>query len=195
MMPRIGFTNFSMRHFSASFAGTKCLGTSPDTMAREIGLAGEVTILPGYAPFCKHFFVKADALTGIITPGVAEITPLSLPYLRSGYKARREGELPVLTRWFEGLPSHLAPSNPYVDLVVYSREHLEKEGEFLPPEVDWGVVAVLSAPDLREPPINPETQVRNALGIPYGGSGVELDPLKYQEAVEYWSRWAPIGGA
>lgn len=195
MIGNLKFTDFAARrHFSASFAGTKCLGTTPDTMIMEIEKA-EVVYRTGYAPFCRHLFVEASAFTGTITPGVAEITPMSLLYLRSGYKARRKGELPVLTRWFEGLPSHLAPSNPYVDFVVYSREHLEKEGELLPPGVDWGVVAVLSATDLGEPPINPETQVRNALGIPYGGSGVELDSDKYLHAVEYWSRWALIGGA
>lgn len=52
----------------------------------------------GYAPFCKHLFINnfTDAISGFI-----EITPANERYLKSGYEARRENELPVLNRWFD----------------------------------------------------------------------------------------------
>jgi len=54
-------------------------------------------MVDGYAPFCKHVFVpnfvgaKASTLT---------ITDDNAKHIRSEYKSRKPGELPVLTRWF-----------------------------------------------------------------------------------------------
>jgi Protein of unknown function (DUF3228) len=52
----------------------------------------------GYAPFCKHLFIEnfTDAISGFV-----KITPENEKYLRSGYEARRENELPVLNRWLD----------------------------------------------------------------------------------------------
>lgn len=38
--------------------------------------------------------------------------------------------------------------------------------------------------------MDPITMMRNALGMEHGGSGVELDKIKYLESVEYWSKYA-----
>ena len=56
-----------------------------------------MTLQDGYAPFCKHIFVKnfTDTL-----PIFIPITPENEKYIRSGYVARRENELAVLDRWF-----------------------------------------------------------------------------------------------
>lgn len=36
--------------------------------------------------------------------------------------------------------------------------------------------------------MQPITIMRNALGKEYGGSGVPIDPVKYQESVEFWKK-------
>ena len=38
----------------------------------------------------------------MISPNEHDITPENAHLLRSGYAARREGEMAVLERWFEG---------------------------------------------------------------------------------------------
>ena len=40
--------------------------------------------------------------------------------------------------------------------------------------------------------MQPITMMRNALGKGQGGSGVELERAKYDESVEFWSKYAPI---
>jgi hypothetical protein len=40
--------------------------------------------------------------------------------------------------------------------------------------------------------MQPITMMRNALGRGEGGSGVELNRAKYEEAVAYWEKHAPI---
>ena len=57
-----------------------------------------VTLKDGYAPFCKHIFVNnfTDTVSAFI-----KITPENEKYLKSGYQARNEKELPVLGRWFD----------------------------------------------------------------------------------------------
>lgn len=52
-----------------------------------------------YAPFCKHVFL--DNFAGCAA-AVLAITPENAHLLKSGYHARTEKELPVLTRWFDG---------------------------------------------------------------------------------------------
>jgi len=38
----------------------------------------------------------------------------------------------------------------------------------------------------------PITQLRNALGVAEGGSGVPVDRVAYARAVEFWEKHAPI---
>ena len=52
----------------------------------------------GYAPFCKHIFV--ENFTSSIS-GMIKITTENEKFLKSAYEARRENELPVLSRWFD----------------------------------------------------------------------------------------------
>eukprot|EP00817_Percolomonadidae_sp_ATCC50343_P004426 CAMPEP_0117426418 /NCGR_PEP_ID=MMETSP0758-20121206/6544_1 /TAXON_ID=63605 /ORGANISM="Percolomonas cosmopolitus, Strain AE-1 (ATCC 50343)" /LENGTH=69 /DNA_ID=CAMNT_0005211591 /DNA_START=398 /DNA_END=607 /DNA_ORIENTATION=- len=64
------------------------------------------------------------------------------------------------------------------------------------PNVDedapWGIISVKAQLEPYETPMNPITIMRNALGKEEGGSGVKLDPKKYQESVDYWSTRAII---
>jgi len=59
---------------------------------------GEIKLIDGYAPFCKHLFVPnfTNAISSFI-----KITPENKKFLNSDYVARKDNELPVLERWFE----------------------------------------------------------------------------------------------
>jgi hypothetical protein len=112
--------------------------------------SGQPALIDGYAPFCKHIFVpnftSARASYLKITDEVCMFGVLFMFLLRimrnvkgfialcnqnrhllaSGYVARTEKELPVLSRWF---PSHLvkAPLATHLDIILYSREQINIE--------------------------------------------------------------------
>ena len=113
------------------------------------------------------------------------ITPANRAQLRSGYEARSPAELPVLTRWFEGVE---APVANYLIPILYSRAQLEKEGERI--KADWGVVGCLYTLAPEEIPMAPITMMRNALGVDEGGSGVQLDRAAYTRSVAFWETHA-----
>lgn len=189
-MRSIVLTDFCRNNnFNPNFGGTKILGMSPEDFESRLKQETPLRESEGYAPFCKHVFVEnfTDALDG-----VAEISMDNAHLLNSGYEARRPEELPILTRWFHRRDIRVARAK-FLDIILYSREHLENvEGIPLPEGAEWGVVAILSSPTLEEAPMAPATMVRNALGPSEGGSGVPLDRAKYLESVAYWSKWAII---
>lgn len=162
-----------------------------------------------YAPFCKHVFIENFTSAA---PGCLEITEGNRHLVRSGYTSRRPEELAVLSRWFEegellreiynGKP--LTPAK-FLDVILYSREQLEKERAAMPSKEDqacplppaetgpqWGIISLKAQDENHETPMQPITAMRNALGRDQGGSGVPLDKAKYDEAVEYWRGRAAI---
>jgi hypothetical protein len=169
----------------------------------------EQDLKPGYAPFCKHLFIENDFTHA--TVNVLKITPENEEFLRTKYEARNEKELPVLIRYFpkESLASKNIqfPKAKYLDLILYSREQIRLENaaqqsssstssSTTDPEQDssspWGIVSI-KAQDLdRELPMNPITNMRNALGKEHGGSGIPLDRTAYMECVEYWKDHAVV---
>lgn len=64
----------------------------------------------------------------------------------------------------------------------------------IPPQTDapWGIISVKSQLCDYELPMQPITVMRNALGKEYGGSGVPIDPVKYQESVKFWTEYCAI---
>ncbi len=77
----------------------------------------------GYAPFCKHLFVEnfTESISGFI-----ELTSENEKYLRSGYEARTESELPILNRWLdrEALETELkfkVQKAKFLDIILYSK--------------------------------------------------------------------------
>ena len=193
----VKITDFAKRHFEPNFGGTKILDYTPEKFEDILNLnisalnSFPVTehsterILPGYADFCKLVVIKnfTNAKTGTLP-----ITIENYQYLRSGFSARTESELPVLERWFE-LPIP-APKAEYLVVVLYSKEQLEKERKEGEQEFvgDWGVVAILAQMSSNEEPMKPITMMRNALGIDEGGSGVPIDREAYKKSVDFWSR-------
>jgi len=149
----------------------------------------------GYAPFCKHLFIEnfTDAISAYI-----RITPENEKFMKTGYEARRENELPVLARWIDRKMLEEATENPipkakYLDIILYSKAQIQEENkatEHQDPnadvDYDFGIVSVKPQNDGHETPMNPMTMMRNALGKEHGGSGVALDWDQYRKSVAFW---------
>jgi hypothetical protein len=157
----------------------------------------------GYAPFCKHLFLPVNAFflaeESDKIPRVNVLPVVGNEHLiRTSYAARNEKEVPVLQRFIpidalDG-PDRL-PAAKYLDLILYSREQIEKENESMGKQstsndettVPWGIVSIKAQLEDYELPMNPITQMRNALGTDQGGSGIPLNREEYMKSVEYWS--------
>lgn len=162
----------------------------------------------GYAPFCKHLFLVNDFTDarGV----VLSITKENEHCLRTRYEARNEKELPVLARYFdrelllEGKEEgDVFPVAKYLDLILYSREQIEKENAAMgkndgddggekEKKAPWGIVSIKAQDADHELPMTPITAMRNALGKDQGGSGVEVVREAYMDAVEYWRDHANV---
>lgn len=191
----IEVNSFALRQFTADARGTRITSHTSEAFLAELKqhIDAPVRVKDGYAEFCKIVFVEnfTDAKVGDI-----EITSENMHMMRSGYVARREGELPVLTRWVEGVK---APVASHLGIVFYSKEQLQKEfdegpkdsGE-APPQEEWGVILVMGVAEPEETPMNPMTMLRNSLGVGEGGSGVPMDKDAYMKSVAYWETHAVI---
>lgn len=151
---------------------------SPEEFERHVNEREPLEIVDGYAPFCKLLVYRNWTSTRCLA---VPITSGNRHLLRSGYEARSPSELPVLSRWFEGVE---APVASYMIVIVYSQVQLIKEGEQI--HADWGIVGCLFTSEPHEIPMSPATILRNALGVEEGGSGVPLDRKAYSRSVEFW---------
>lgn len=218
---KIQLTKFAIeRHWSKTFKGTRITSVSPDDFkdlvekyvniptTQHFNLV-QPNIIDGYAPFCKLLCMKN--YTGART-GTLPLTLENYQYLRSGYSARRPGELSVLSRWLD-LPLPPPVAN-HLMIVLYTREQLYKEhkiswakltsehscaGNPITPEpfeldidTDYGIVSIMAQMGSEEEPMKPVTMMRNALGVEEGGSGVPIDPEEYSKSVEFWSTHAIV---
>lgn len=212
MFGKIKVTDFGKRHFEKKSGGTKITDKTLEEFEEYLNLRvtdGQtpnngnqklrVKILDGYAPFCKLIPIENFTNAKI---GTMPITLENYQYLRSGYSARTEKELSILSRWFElPIPS---PKADYLMVVVYSKEQIDKEGrilegegnnpdeKYIPFDADWGVVAILGQTHPNEEPMSPTTMMRNALGIEEGGSDFPIDKEKYAKSLEFWTNNAII---
>jgi len=213
---KIKITEFAERHFDKDFGGTKILDMSVNEFEKNINenefviqtlinqsnksenieFYDKITIIPGYADFCKLVAIPNFTNAKV---GSMPITLENYQYLRSGYSARRQNELPVFSRWLE-LPLG-KPKAAWLILVLYDKKQIEKEEiekrvESLDSnytfDANWGVVAILGQSHNNEEPMKPETMLRNALGIEEGGSGVKLDRDSYIKSVDFWSNNATV---
>jgi len=191
-MLRIQTTSFAAgRHFNPDFAGTKIQSHTVENFDALLSVSDrtEGNFVEGATEgFVRHVFVRnfTDACNG-----VARITESNRPLLRSEYRARREGELPVLTRWFPKGAVRVERAE-WLHLVLYSREQLEKEGLTLADWAEWGIVSINSATAPEAAPLGPAAQMRNAMGVEQGGNGKPLDPEAYAAGVAYWNEWATV---
>ena len=184
--------DFAMRQWDdPNYGGTKIDFDKAAFVARvhDAHKSGEAPLVDGYAPFCKHVFVR-NFVPGTKV-GAVEITPDNEHLLRSGYSARSDAELPVLTRWFPQEKIDV-PDATWLDVILYSREQLELERAAVPskalpplPDAPWGIISVKGQTVDYECPMTPITIMRNALGKEEGGSGVPIDRDAYAKSVEY----------
>ena len=116
----------------------------------------------GYAPFCKHLFVANDFTGGDALVNVLPVEG-NEDKIRTEYAARNEKELPVLQRFISleavGGADKL-PRAKYLDLILYSREQIQKETESMgKPANDetapWGIVSIKAQMEDFELPMNP----------------------------------------
>ena len=190
---QIAITDFALRNWSPEASGTRILGLTPEELVARCNaaVADGADLVDGYAPFCKHLFLRNDTPT---LCGFARITDENRHRLASGYRARREGERAVLERWFEGIEALRAE---WLDVILYSHAQLVAEAADFPeeqavPDCDWGVVSIIGTLEDAEPPMPPATQIRNALGREEGGSGRPIDPDAYDRAVAFWEHHATV---
>lgn len=192
---------FAHRQWEEGFAGTRITNFSKSEflaeVVKQIEAQGgfEECSIEGYAPFCRHIHIP-----NIIKAKIAyiKITKELEPLIRTGYRARREDELPVLCRWIEAkdIPGEL-PEAEFLDLIFYSREQIIKESQAMnlqiqPGDWKWGLIAIKARESGSETPMQPITAMRNALGVEYGGSSKSIDPVKYRLAAEFWDQHVSI---
>lgn len=114
-------------------------------------------------------------------------------------------QLPVLTRYFPrdlvASDSNPLPIAKYLDLILYSREQINKENAAMDKDktaaemeetAPWGIVSIKAQDVAYELPMTPITAMRNALGKEEGGSGIPLDRDAYMEAYRYWNEHATV---
>lgn len=144
----------------------------------------------GYAPFCKHIFIKNFT---DLPANYAKINEENEHLIKTVYEARTEKELPVLRRY---IPYEKVKLNPcsYLDIILYSKEQINKENEAMGNtdpnaniDYEYGIISVKPQEEDRELPMDPITMMRNALGVQEGGSGIPLDREKYMESVKFWT--------
>ena len=196
------FRQFKEHESSEGYQGT-VFNVAIDKFEQVVNERFDASALQeGYAPFCKHLFVENDFTDARVC--VLPITKENEHCLRSRYEARNDKELPVLTRYFDKElllkgkdESDVFPVAKYLDLILYSREQINKENDSMgkPPSDEtaaWGIVSIKAQDIASELPMTPITAFRNALGKEHGGSGVPIHREKYMEAHDYWKDHANV---
>lgn len=185
----IQMSHFAKRQYSSDFYGVKL---SPSLVEKLIKRAESPEITyPGYASFCEIRVLKNINCSGqIMFESFKAMTVEKKPALQQGailhtaYEARSEQELPVLVEWITGLKAQTAK---YIQLILYSREQMAKEKDYI--QADWGIVSVSASLTPQIEPMRPITVLRNALGVKEGGSGYPLDRKAYEKSVNFWSKY------
>lgn len=186
------FRQFAENDASQSYGGTVFSQTILEFEDIVNAHYKEETLKDGYAPFCKHIFIENDFSDAKVN--VLPLTKENERLVRTEYAARNDKELPVLQRF---IPLDLVggmdklPVAKYLDLILYSREQIQKENESMGKEAGaetapWGIVSIKAQDVDYELPMNPITQMRNGLGEDQGGSGIPLEREAYMESVNYW---------
>ncbi len=122
-----------------------------------------------------------------LTCRIVKITKQNEKYLKSDYVSRTEDEIPYLKRWFPKNAPVKGIKADHVDVILYNKKQLEKEGN--PIKSDWGIVCI-NIESKERTPIAPTTMINNHLGIKFGGNGVKLHSVEYWKSVEFWKKHA-----
>lgn len=164
-----------------------------DTVAQK-----HLQLVDGYAPFCKHIFLPN--FTETVVPMCVPLTDDNKALIETDYIARRDSELPVLTRWIPRAKLPNLPPAKYLDLILYSHEQLKLEAEAMGEQMGqqmwptdctkdiaqcYAIISIKPQNYDFELPMQPITMLRNCI-ISEGGSGVPIDREKYKKSVEFW---------
>ncbi|GAB64624.1 hypothetical protein PCYB_021930 [Plasmodium cynomolgi strain B] len=145
-----------------------------------------IKVVPGYAGFCKHIFVENFTEATVET---IEINNKNRDLIKTDYISRRDNELPVLIRWISKKDVKDILKAKYLDLILYSREQIEKENKetkTVPNRKSnclYSIICIKPQNVDYELPMTPITMLRNTL-ISEGGSGINLNRDKYLESVK-----------
>ena len=84
----------------------------------------ESQLVEGYAPFCKHLFVK-NFVKGLKSCHI-EINKDTEKLIISKYDSRQKNELPVLIRYIDlnSVDKEKIEDAKYLDLILYSKEQI-----------------------------------------------------------------------
>lgn len=189
-MASVGINEFVLRQTSPDFRGTRIPQEAMEGLRAMVEvMMNDGAYRDGYAPFCKIIRLMVPE---ILCP-IARVTGENAHLLRTKYEARREGELPILVRYFDGENDLVKRTvSACIDVIVYSKNQLESEKDGNPSGADWDIICINAEPSEEGTPMTPETITRNALGEEYGGSGVAIDRDAYAKSVEFWSNHAMI---
>ena len=191
---------FAYRSFDST-KNTNYINMPKDEFVQKVNEVYNSTndLVEGYAPFCKHLFVK-NFVKGL-KPCHLEINDEIKPLIISKYDSRQKNELPVLIRYIDlnTVNKEKISDALYLDLILYSKEQIisemkemkadEKEiNEMIKKDFDWGIISIKPLNIEHELPFVPISIMRNSLGKNEGGSGVPIDRKKYMEGVEFWSK-------
>lgn len=202
MKNKILIDDFLTRQFNENFSGTKLaipgndlqsnindfndlLNTSYNNIDNVNSILQECTIPE--MEFCKYLIIKNPYK--FINQGTIKITNDIKKYIETDYVARRDNELPVLTRWVN-LPKEKIPTANYLVCILYTIEQLKKESpisnKYDNIDAEYGCICILGTEEPFADPMTPMTMLRNALGIEEGGNGVKLNRDEYLESVNFW---------
>jgi hypothetical protein len=220
-MKKIVLDPFIYRQFKSDYSGTKLnidintpiylnaltyfesvLNDYYSVLTQEYALENMVDDLfclesgPQNMPFCKYMNIKNR---WDILPGTIQLTPEIERYVKTGYNARSENELPILSRWVELPHTFEIPTANRLIFVLYSKEQLRLEAEktckdlkefdqLYTDTVEYGAIAAFAVSGNSIDPMVPITMMRNALGCEEGGNGVPLNRDLYMQSVEFWNK-------
>lgn len=216
MTNSVSINDFALRQLKLSFVGTQLtkeqLGAALEVAQAEMALDPWIRVQPIKGDNQKdigqvvsvHFTRLPQVVANLKCP-IAKISTHNAQFLETKYEARREGELPALTRFFpEGILNtdigrqylKLLPSH-HLDIILYSQEQVQKEFDsnecpHPPTGSDWDLIAVNAELEVSSP-MSPSTMLRNALGEEHGGNGTSIDRQVYLASVEFWSKHALVG--
>lgn len=175
-------------------------GTQIDMTKEEFALkvnslldSGEAKVDPSLYPFCKYIIIPNFTQA---KPGTVEITEDNQQYLRCAFKARRDGELPFLSKHLLLPHDYKIPVATHLVVIVYSREQIEQEeasfetGETT--KTDFGVVAIQANMHPSVELMTPATMIRNAMSLEYGGNGENIDQKYIVESEQFWATHASV---
>lgn len=183
----VGINDFVKRQTKPDFVGTKISTAELENLRKkaeqEINAGKDKQ---GYAPFVRIVSIRDPK----ILCSIAKIIPENKKFLKTEKTKRREGEEEYEHHFFEaknikGMPSH------HVNLILYTREQLEKEKEKNTGS-DFDLISVNAEMSEKGAPLTPETMRRNIKGPEAGGSGHQHTEQEISHAEGFWDNHALI---